>query len=72
MHYAAPMTKQLNIRALRKRLGYTRKELAKAVGVKAETTIWRWESGTKQPRGSAEVLLRQLDERSRQTSPVPA
>lgn len=62
------MAKQLNIRALRKRLGFTRKQLATAVGVKAETTIWRWESGAKQPRGSAEVLLRQLDEQSRQAA----
>ncbi len=60
------MAKSLNIRALRKRLKLTRKQFADMVGVKAETTVWRWESGTKAPRGSALVLLRQLDEKSRE------
>ena len=59
------MTKQqIDVAALRKRLGLSRKELALAVGLKAATTVCRWENGTNEPRGSALLILRQLLEQS--------
>lgn len=61
------MTKQtvIDIADLRKRLGLTRKELAKAIGVRAVSTVCRWENGDSSPSGSALILLQQLDAQSR-------
>jgi DNA-binding transcriptional regulator YiaG len=59
------MAERIDIAALRKRLGMTRKQLAEAVGASATSTICRWENRKSEPRGSALKLLKQLDEQSR-------
>ena len=69
MHYLVTMTdRTIDIAALRNRLGVSRKELAELVGVKATSTVCRWENGTKEPSGAALTLLKQLDLQSRSKS----
>jgi len=66
MHYLVTMTdRTIDIAALRNRLGVSRKELAELVGVKATSTVCRWENGTKEPSGAALTLLKQLDLQSK-------
>lgn len=48
-----------DIKDLRKRLGLRPTELAVSVGV-SENTVHQWESGRRQPGGSALILLHQL------------
>lgn len=59
---------KIDIVELRRRLGITRKQLAEMLGVKAVSTVCRWENGTKDPSGAALVLLRHLDTESRAKS----
>lgn len=61
-------TDRIDIAELRKRLGITRKQLADMIGVKAVSTVCRWENGTKEPTGAALVLLRQLNLQSTQSA----
>lgn len=56
---------KIDIAELRRRLGITRKQLAEMLGVKAVSTVCRWENGTKEPSGAALMLLRHLDTESR-------
>lgn len=54
------MTRELDIKGLRTRLGYTQEELAWLVGV-TRSTVHRWEDGRCQPsRSSLERLERVL------------
>ncbi len=53
------MAKKINVRKLRERLGLTQAQLAEKLGVN-QTTIHRWEMGTRQLRGPAIKLLAEL------------
>lgn len=51
------------IRKLRELLGMTQEQLAACCGVQ-RTTVTLWESGLRNPSGSAAVLLEQLKEKA--------
>ena len=51
------------IRALRKRLGFTQAQLGVEVGLTQEA-VAAWETGRAKPRGSARLLLAQLEARA--------
>lgn len=51
--------KPSDIRGLRENLGFTQAQLADAVGVN-RTAVTLWESGMRNPSGSAEKLLAML------------
>lgn len=48
--------KPTEIKSLRERFGFTQKQLAEAVGVN-RTAVTLWESGHRNPSGSAEKML---------------
>lgn len=47
------------IKRFRKKMGWTRTELAAKVGV-SEQAVWYWEKGTRSPSGPAQRLLEQI------------
>lgn len=49
----------INVKALRKKLGWTRQELATKMGISLET-VERWELGKNQPSPMARKLLKLL------------
>lgn len=57
------MSKALDIRAIRERLGLSRAELAKEAGVDV-STVCRWENGGVPVRGPARAFLERLDRQS--------
>ncbi|WP_352572967.1 helix-turn-helix domain-containing protein [Mesorhizobium australicum] len=52
-------TEDLDVKAIRARLGLTQQGLADALGVNL-STVWRWENG-QPPRGAARTLLAQME-----------
>jgi DNA-binding transcriptional regulator YiaG len=67
------MLTSLQIRALRKRLKLSRKDLAAARGIAGEhcrVTIWRWETGRRKPSAHTLILLDALAETAKRESPL--
>lgn len=58
--------KPAEIVSIRRALGWTQERLAIAIGVN-RTAVTLWESGKRNPSGSAELLLKQLG-----TTAIPA
>lgn len=61
MHTVALMATQIDIKAIRRRLGLTLGEMGERLGGVHQTTVGRWESGKTKPRGPALKVLRQLE-----------
>ncbi len=52
----------VDVKKLREKLGLNKKDFAEKMGVSVRTVEF-WEQGSSTPSGSAEILLRMLDER---------
>lgn len=55
-----PAVSGAEIRAFRDRVGWTQQELALALGCD-HSTIWRWESGDRNPQGTVALALAYLE-----------
>ena len=62
------------VKAARKRMGYTQRQLAALCGVSGQT-VHNWEHGRHEPKGPVLMLLSEMEERKRQDwsnlSPLP-
>lgn len=61
----------IDVSAIRQGLGFTQTELAEAVGV-SQPTVALWESGDRNPSGSATILLKRLQEKTQKKSRRPS
>lgn len=52
---------QERVRYLRKRIGWTQKQMAKAIGIADQDTISHWETGFRIPKGISERMLLLLE-----------
>ena len=67
-----PQWSSQHVRALRRHLGLTQRELAEQLGTRQQT-ISEWEKGMYQPRGASSTLLSIVAERAKfeyQATPV--
>jgi DNA-binding transcriptional regulator YiaG len=62
---AAPDFTPARLQALRRRLGLTRRQLARWLGL-SESAVSLWEAGRRRPRGPAHRLLGLVDELTRE------
>jgi len=73
-HYKVnrPQWESEGIRALRRHLGLTQRELADRLGTRQQT-ISEWEIGLYKPRGASSTLLSIIAERAKfEYQPIPA
>jgi putative transcriptional regulator len=59
-HVHRVLVRDVDVGALRERLGLTQDEFAKAFGV-TTATLRNWEQGRREPRGPARVLLNVIE-----------
>ena len=59
-HVHRVIVRDVDVAALRERLGLTQEQFAKAFGVTA-ATVRNWEQGRREPKGPARVLLNVIE-----------